>query len=125
MGIQEFDPKYRIKLDAVSQCKLRNVLEYTLRDSTINITSFYNETVSFEKKNEISGYPSYESLTLAIIIYYHIPKFFNLGKMLIDLTDHNKLIDLYYDEYEKRTSWEEKSIEIPAIHKTYEHDTIL
>lgn len=125
MEEMEFNPKYRLTLALDSMFKLRSILEYMMRDTGMSITSFYRENITITVKDPATGYPSYENLVISTIVYYHLPKFFNLGKMLVDLTDYDKIIDLCYEEYERKTSWEEVSVEIPVIQEKHEKDRIL
>lgn len=104
-----FNPREKLSLSKNQKLKLKEIVDYMIRNTNTIVTNHSFDSMNFEIKENAYG-REYTSLLESSLIYYHIPKFFGLRKILIDIGNPSSIIEVLYLEYEKKTAWEEKSV---------------
>lgn len=116
----KFNPIQGVALDEKYRVKVVEMLEYMCRGESVSVSGGHGDIVTFKHlpNDRIGAYGNrYDSLSVATIICYHIPMFFNLGNVTVDLSKMDNIVEMYYLEYKRRLLSEETSEEIPEIHE--------
>ena len=126
----KFNPCVRLKLTDMYVQKVKQIAEYMIRDTGIELNVVFADFISFklpynwDKKKPGFG-TSYERLEMADFVYYHIPHFFNLGKIEINLGDPAAIIDIHLEKLKELTINEETSELMPVTEFTKPKEAII
>lgn len=114
-----FDPAQALYLYGKDLDKVKEILNYVLRgNENDSIYTCFPAMTTINKKN--GSCTNYIQVPSSCVIYYIIPKFFNVGRITADLADPIGILNFFYDEYKRRIQSEETSEEIPIKEEIYE-----
>lgn len=117
------DVKKKPSFQVDKMSKIREMLEYVMRDQNIEITSQFNDSFSFKYSNNTSAVYSsnyFDSVGAFHLLLYSIPQSLGLSDFYVDITDLDSIVDAMYHEYRLRKDIEEVSEEIPEDNSGFE-----
>jgi hypothetical protein len=108
-----FDMTQTLSLYGNDHDRLKEIVTYILRgNEEQKLFTCYTGIVTIDRKSGENS--TFVQIPVSTMLYYTLPKFFNVGRISIDISDPIALLNFFYDEYKRRIQSEEKSEEIPV-----------
>lgn len=101
-----------LRLDNKDQQRLKEIINYMLRGTDDKVYMIYDTSITVDREVGNNS-RTYKMTSVVSMLYYVIPKFFNIGIVALDLCDPVSVLDFFYQECKMRTQSEETSEEIP------------
>lgn len=119
MECKIFDINERMKFSEEEKAMLKRILAYVFRDTANSVQTIWeydiNMKVRVEDKWSTSFHWEYKNIINSEMLYFHLPKFFKLGTITMDLENPSDIVRAYYEKVKKLTEAEESSEEISTI----------